>query len=272
MDKSLILISRKPVVIQIFKLICKKLNISIEISQETQVDHKVDIIVVDNEFIDDRFNILKTYTKIIGAISKNELPFEKANDFLIPVPFLPSTLESIITKQIEVLNKRSSSKMYISNVEVDDTISNDELEDEEDYAVEYLEELADDIAQDMDEETDDSIVSFATLNNGGILDTKELSNIKEMINPLDDVKEEDEENSENEWKDLSSIIDEAIDEANTVNEIYSKFEHKPIKVLLNNYDIEELSPLLALLNQDIIDSLTEGYEVNLQLKLGKIDD
>ena len=91
MNRCLILISKKPIVIQIFTLVCKKLKIKLEVLNEAQVDHEVDILVVDSDFIDDRFNILKRYTSLIGAISKEDLPFELANDFLIPLPFLPSS-------------------------------------------------------------------------------------------------------------------------------------------------------------------------------------
>lgn len=270
MSKSLILVSRKPIIIQIFTLVCKKLHIDLEVLHEAQIDHKVDLIIIDNDFIDDRFNIIKSYTKLIGAISKTELPFESANDFLIPLPFLPSTLENILEEQLDILKKRNSSKMYISNIEVED----DHISDEEEIepAVEYLESLADDIAYDMDEESDDSIVSLAALNNGGVLDTKELSNIQNIMT-TGDVHKEDfaEERVDNEWMDLSSIIDQAIDEVNTVSEIYSKFDNKPIKVLLNNFELDELTPLLNKLDQDIIDSLTDGYEINLQIKLGKTE-
>ena len=81
--KSLILISKKPVVIQIFTLVCKQLHINLEVLHEAQVDHKVDIMVIDKEFICDRFNILKSYCKRIGAISKDQLSFDIANDFVI---------------------------------------------------------------------------------------------------------------------------------------------------------------------------------------------
>ena len=271
MNKSLILVSRKPIIIQIFTLVCKKLAINLEVLADAQIDHKVDIIVMDNDFIDDRFNIMKSYAKLIGAISKKELPFESANDFLIPLPFLPSVLENILETQLDILKKRNNSKMYISNIEVPD----DEYDDEEEVepAVEYLESLADDIAYDMEDENDDSIVSFASLNGGGILDTKELSNIKNIMTKENIKNENTAENKEdNEWMDLSSIIDQAIDEVNAVSEIYSKFDNKPIKVLLNNFELDELTPLLNKLDQDIIDSLTDGYEINLQIKLGKTED
>lgn len=280
MSKSLILVSRKPIVIQIFRLVCKKLNIKLEILNEVQVDHKVDIIVVDNDFIDDRFNIVKAYAKVMGAISKEELPFGSANDFIIPLPFLPSSLEQILSTQIEVLNKRNSSKTYISNVEVDESdlsfvedLYENKVEEETEPAVEYLESLADDIAFDMEEENDDSIVNLAALNNGGVLDTKELSNIQNIMESNKEVTKEDfdSEKIDNEWMDLSTIIDQAIDEVNAVSEVYSKFDNKPIKVLLNNFELDELTPLLNKLDQDIIDSLTDGYEINLQIKLGQTE-
>ena len=247
------------------------LNIKLEVLDEVQIDHKVDIIIIDSDFIDDRFDIVKSYAKIMGAISKEQLPFGSANDFIIPLPFLPSSLEEILETQLDILKKRINSKTYITNVEVDDEIEEEYAEVEP--AVEYLESLADDIAFDMEEENDDSIVPLAALNQGGILDTKELSNIQNIMTAGSELKKADfdENKIEDEWMDLSSIIDQAIDEVNTVSEIYSKFDNKPIKVLLNNYELEELTPLLNKLDQDIIDSLTDGYEINLQIKLGQTD-
>jgi len=275
MSKSLILVSRKPIIIQIFTLVCKKLNIDLDVLSEVQIDHKVDIIIIDNDFIDDRFDIIKSYAKIIGAISKEELPFGSANDFIVPLPFLPSSLEQILLKQLDVLKKRDNTKTYISNVEVDNAVLVDDIEEPSstEPAVEYLESLADDIAFDIEEENDDSIIALAALNKGGVLDTKELSNIQNIMSSPNEVKKTDfdSEKIEDEWMDLSSIIDQAIDEVNTVSEIYSKFDNKPIKVLLNNFELEELTPLLNKLDQDIIDSLTDGYEINLQIKLGQTD-
>lgn len=279
MNKSLVLISRKPIIIQIFTLVCKKLYVTLEVLPELQIDKKVDIIVVDTEFINDRFNIIKTYSKVIGAISKEELPFEIADDFIIPLPFLPSSLQTILETQIDILNKRMNAKIYISNVEVEDTqndliIDTDKHNDTEN-AVEYLESLADDIASDMNEETDDSMVSISSLNQGGILDRSELSNIEDIINEKVNSDLENDfvelESESEDWLDLSSIIDKAIDEVNTVDDVSNTEVIKPIKLLLNNYDIEELKPLLSMLDQNIIDSLTDGNEVNLQLKFENND-
>ena len=110
--RELILVSKTPIIIQIFTLISKKLNIRLEVLSEAQIDHKVDIIVVDKEFIDDRFNILKTYTRQIGAITNEELPFELANDFTIPLPFLPSNLQTILENQLQIIIKKANTKTF----------------------------------------------------------------------------------------------------------------------------------------------------------------
>jgi len=281
-NKNLVLVSKKPIVIQIFTLVCKKLNISLEVLHDAQIDHKVDMIVLDNEFINDRFNIIKTYAKIIGAISKEELPFEFANDFIVPMPFLPSVLQEILETQIEILNKRINSKTYVSNVEVEDDDYEDEFaintmqKDDPSISVDYLESLADDIADDMREEVDDSVVSRSSVNHGGILDRNELSMIESIMgeqaefNTQNDFIDVDEE-SDDQWIDLSSIIDQAIDEVNTVDHIYNKTDNNPIKLLLNNYELDELKPLLSMLDQEIIDSLADGNEVSVLLKLDSND-
>jgi len=309
--KSLILVSKKPVVIQIFTLVCKQLHISLEVLHEAQLDHRADIVVIDKEFISDRFNILKSYGKVIGAISKEELSFDIANDFLIPMPFIPSQLYAILDKQVELLNKRAKSKVYISNVEVPDEEAgalneynmNDSYEDEfiiddlapkmpnqatvevppindEENAVDYLESLADDIAFDMEEENDDSIVSLSSLNQGGVLDNKELSMLEDIVNDTTTEQMElensapkfNEQNDEQEWLDLSSIIDQAIDEVNMVDGVAESIAQNipndgPIRVLINNYELEQLKPLLRLLDQNSIDTISDGSEVNLILKL-----
>ena len=309
--KSLILVSKKPVVIQIFTLVCKQLHISLEVLHEAQLDHRADIVVIDKEFISDRFNILKSYGKVIGAISKEELSFDIANDFLIPMPFIPSQLYAILDKQVELLNKRAKSKVYISNVEVPDEEvgalneynMNDSYEDEfiiddlapkmpnqatvevppindEENAVDYLESLADDIAFDIEEENDDSIVSLSSLNQGGVLDNNELSMLEDIVNDTTTEQMElensapkfNEQNDEQEWLDLSSIIDQAIDEVNMVDGVAESIAQNipndgPIRVLINNYELEQLKPLLRLLDQNSIDTISDGSEVNLILKL-----
>ncbi len=273
--KNLILVSRKPIVIQIFTLVCKKLQLSLEVLDEPQIDHKVDIIIVDNDFISERINVFKSYSKLIGVISKEELPYEIANDFLIPLPFLPSTLQQILDKQLDILEERGRSKVYVSNIEVpiDDEqdepkVKEENIEDQPDLAVDYLEDLADNIATDMEEETDDSMVSFSSIKQGGVLDNKELSLIEEMINDtnekrIDEMTENIDDKEEDQWLDLSSIIDQAINEVNMIDDM----DDRPLTIYLNDYEIDQLKPLLNLLDQNTIDDLSEGKEIPLILKL-----
>ena len=258
MTKSLILISSKPIIIHIFTLVCKKIGIKLEISNEVKVEENADIIIIDSEFIDNKFNNIKSYSSIMGAISKQELPFETANDFLIPSPFLPSSLELILLSQLEILNKRNNSKMYISNI------------DEIDMKLDV--EDSDSFVEDIEKDNDDCIVSLSSLNEGGILDTKELSNLQDIIKLNDDINEDDFSDTcvDNGLIDLSSLIDDAIHEVNTFSHNESKFDNEPIKVLLNNFELIELTPLLNKFNQNIIDLLIDGHDVTLQIKLGNI--
>lgn len=282
--RHLILVSKTPIVIQIFTLVCKKLNIKLEVLNEAQIDRKVDIIVIDKEFIDDRFSIFKTYSKRIGAITNEKLSFDAANDFVISSPFLPSQLEVLLDEQVQEIIKKQNSKTYVSNIEIPEETDDQKLYEDMGYedkqrdpAVDYLDTLADSITSDLNEENDESIVNYTTIedNRGGVLDNNELSKIEEMINPVNDIDavaediEIDEDEDQQEWVDLAQIIDQAIDEVNTeYDNIYDKTENKPIKLLLNNYSMHELEPLLSMLDQDIIDNLADGEEITLQLKLG----
>jgi hypothetical protein len=301
--RDLILVSKTPIVIQIFNLVCKKLSINIKVLNDTNIDHKVDILVIDKEFIDDGFSILKTYTKQIGAITNEELSFEMANDFSIPSPFLPSTLEVILQEQLSIIAQKMNTKTYVTSTESvvdddpfvmdsleplleDDTGLNDDgtlspdlgLDEDLEPAMEYLDTIADDIAMGINEENDDSIVSTVSVDKGGILDRDELSKIEGMIdlgskpslNKIENSMMEDIDLDENnaDWQDLSEIIDQAIYEVNSTEQIET-FDPstKPIELKLNNYTLEELRPLLGMLDQDIIDSITEGNEIMLKLKL-----
>ncbi|MEA3289391.1 MAG: hypothetical protein U9Q04_04330 [Campylobacterota bacterium] len=291
--KEMILVSQTPIVKQIFKLVCNKLHIKLDVLDEAQIDKKVDIIIIDKDFVDDRFNILKTYSKRIGAISKDTLPFEFANDFLIPLPFLPSQLQKILEDELETISTKEKTKTYVTNIDdnYDPNFGNDDISykpkpqeffeesNEVDPALDYIATLADGVAKEIGEETDDSIVHLNALQHTssgtGVLDKEELSKIEELINPQNDVhnvsvKPTDnyDEKNEDEWLDLASIIDQAIDEVNQNDNYLESIDDKPIKLLLNNYSMKELEPLFKLLNQNIIDKLTEGEEITLQLKIG----
>ncbi|WP_419770396.1 MAG: hypothetical protein ACNI3C_00965 [Candidatus Marinarcus sp.] len=251
---KLLLISRTAIIVKIFTLICKKLDIELTVQMDNNVDQQMDIIVIDNEYIDERFNALKPFTKKLGAIVAEELPFDKSRDFIIPRPFLPAQLQEILQDQMNIIhtdaeNAKKEAKRYnYSNTE---------------DVVDYIDSLADDIAEDIENENDESVVTFASLKKGGILDRKELDKIQNLLN-IEPTVNEIEMNDED-WLDLSEIIDKALDEVKDY-EFDLKYD-EPITLVLSKFNMDELKPLLLKLNQNSIDKLTSGGSINLELKL-----
>ena len=252
---KLLLISNTPIVIQIFDLVCKKLGLEFEKRDDNEVEEQYDIIIIDKEFVDSRFNIIKQFSKKLGAVSNEELPFEKARDFLIPRPFLPNQLQEIMQEQIQIIKDEEKE---------DFTHNRSESESATKEVVDYVESLADDIAFDIDDESDESIITVASLKDGGILDNKELNKIQDMLHS-NDIQNEVQELEEEDWLDLSDIIDKAIDDVKDYE--FEVDVNEPIKLLLNNHNMADLKPLLTKLDQNIIDSLIAGEVIDIQLKL-----
>ncbi|QOG12032.1 hypothetical protein [Arcobacter sp. FWKO B] len=251
---NLLLVTKEVIIEKIFTLVCNKLDIKLDVKSDTQITQKYDIIVLDTDFIDDRFNIIKQYTKKLGAISAYELSFDKSKDFVINRPFLPTQLFTILQTQIFNIQqdeKKVNKARIIQDFETENTIH-------------YLDSLVDDIASDIEQECDESIIPKPTIKNGGVLDSLELSKIKSLLDPkptsqattIDELDEDD-------WLDLSEIIDKALEEVKE----YQFKENKPIKLVLSQYNITELKPLFERLNQDVVDALADGKEINLILKL-----
>lgn len=258
---DLLLITKTPIIEKIFRLVCKKLDITLIVKVDLFLnkDEVFDIVIIDEEFINDDFNNLKRNTKKLGAITSEELSFEKSRDFIINRPFLPTTLEERISEQVAYIKEDNTTKEdVISSANEEEIISN------------YVESLADDVAYNIEEENDESIVSIASLNDGGILDNNELSKITEILH--DEEIEKELRYKQSDWKDINEIIDDALTE---VKEYEFDLEgnttsNEPIKVLLNNYSIEELRPFLQKFNQNIIDRLSNGEEIDVRLSL-KVD-
>ena len=249
---KLLLVCDTNIIKDIFTLICKKLNIELIIQENmalTKQDY--DFIVIDQSFIDDKFNTLKQHSKRLGAISSEELPFDKARDFLIPRPFLPTKLEFILKDEIEEIKKVILRK------------SDEELEDTEVTIPvgDYLETLVDDVYNKTEEENDESMVTFDSLNEGGVLDRDELSKINSILsNNKDVIKEID-------LKEISDIIDDALNEIKEFE--FDFLSDTKYEIILTEYKVEELKPLLSKLNQNIIDKLMKGEVIDITLKLKK---
>ncbi len=260
---TLLLISETAIVEQIFSLICGKMNVDLHVSTSTSVNEKYDLIIIDQKFIDDKFNIIKQYSKKLGAISSEDLPFDKSRDFIIPRPFLPTKLQEILEEQIKYIKEDEQEEL--ENLKKKDNY----LEDEEVTVPvnDYIETLADNIYEDIEDESDESIVNLAALKDGGVLDTSELSKINDILK--EEHLEQKDTLSENDWQDISSIIDEALDEVRHYEvDLQDVNKNSGVyNVILNNYNITELKPLLNKLNQDLVDKLSNGEEVDLKLIL-----
>lgn len=249
---KLLLICKIPIIIKIFALICKKLNISLQIQEDNNVDEKFDIIVIDSQFVDDRFNIIKQFCTKIGAISSEDLPFDKSRDFIIPRPFLPAQLQEIIQDVIETIAQD------LNQQKIQQQKHQPANEEEE-----YMDSIATYIAQDIEDENDESIVSFASLKKGGVLDSKELGRIQSLLNIEPTLNQV--EMNEEDWLDLSEIIDKALEEVKDYE--FDLNDSGSITLVLSKFTMEELKPLLLKLDQNSIDKLTTGGSINLELKL-----
>ena len=264
---NLLLICETSIIEHIFTLICKKLNIDLTIQKTNNVTEEFDFIIIDQSFIDDKFNAIKQFSKKLGAISSEELPFDKSRDFVIPRPFLPTKLESMLLEQIDIIKEENlyeenknpsnhSSSAYKENEKITTPILNyiDSLDEDNIDGREYYED-----------EEDESIISLASVS-GGILDNSELNKINDILR---------EDNIQNEinlekkdWKNISDIIDDALDEVREYEfDLNPTPPAKRYNLVLSNFNMNELRPLLEKFDQTVIDKLASGESVDIKLTL-----
>ena len=268
---TLLLISKTAIIEQIFSLVCKKLNIELTVLDNNNVNEKFDLIIIDQNLIDDKFNIIKQFSKRLGAITSEELPFDKSRDFLIPRPFLPTKLQNIIEEQLNLIKEDISN--YKDESPINTYVHNDYEEDDSvtiPIITDYVESLAEDAYLDIEESNDESVISFSAAKDGGILDTSELSKINDIL------KEEEIHNEivmgKKDWKNISDIIDEALDEVKEYEFDLIDFDSSEkqlplLKLVLSDYNIKELKPLLEKFDQKVIDDLAHGENVDIRLVL-----
>ena len=265
---TILLICETTIIEHIFTLVCKRLHLNLTVQKTNNVNEKYDLIIIDQNFIDDRFNTIKQFSQKLGAISSEELSFDKSRDFIIPRPFLPTKLESILLEQIEIIKedkqKEKNSKSFVNKYEEDEEII---VPITKNY-IESLDEQSFNDFEDeeyLEDEEDESIINPALLNIGGILDHSELSKINNILR--EDVIQNEINLEKSDWKDISSIIDDALDE---VKEYEFDLNHTPIKpynLVLSNFHINELRPLLEKFDQTVIDKLSSGESVDIRLSL-----
>ena len=258
---NLLLICKTTIVEHIFTLICKRLDIELFIQNTNEVDTQYDIIVIDEEFIDDEFNIIKKFSTKIGAISKEELSFEKSRDFIIPRPFLPTKLQTLLQDQIELIKFEIKNEAIIEN-------EFDYLEEDDECTIpilDYVDSLDEDIYSEVKEDKNDGIVNLNGLEDGGILDSSELTKINDLLYQetiMDDMSIDDAD-----WKDISEIIDDALDEVQDYEFELDKPENRITQLFLSKHSLDEVKPLLEKLDQNIISSLTSGNSIDLKISM-----
>jgi len=247
--KTIALICDVQIINRIFTLVSKKLSIDIDIITPEQLNSNYDILIVEENFTSSNIIKYKSFSKYLVAIVKDET---NAIDFdeILQKPFLPSQVERFLSKILQE---------PVSNCD----IMEDDTNTQENESLEDLIDFVDTLGDDLDEtDCSECTISQDELGHGGVLDADELSKLHEIVND-EQPPSNNHELNENDWIELSDVIDQAIDDIND----YNIDEDKPVRLLLNQYSINELSPLFNKLNQNIIDNLTDGKEITLKLKL-----
>jgi len=271
---KLLLICNTAIIEHIFNLVCKRLGIDLNIERNTKFQGKFDFIVVDQPFIGSDFLKLKRFTKKLAAINSEELSYDLPSDFVVPRPFLPTKLEAILKEQMKILkdeienghNFDTFKDSLVKDNYIEDSQSFNEMQEKEsDLAEDFFETLIEDDFDDgffrKNDLDDESIVSLNSIRQGGVLDKSELKKINSF---LDDKSENIQKLEERDWKDITDIIDDALDE---VKDYEFDLEKEDYTLVLNRFKMDELKPLLLKLNQNIIDRLARNEVINLKISL-----
>ncbi|MFA5720736.1 MAG: hypothetical protein WC920_00500 [Aliarcobacter sp.] len=271
---KLLLICNTAIIEHIFNLVCKRLGIDLNIERNTKFQGKFDFIVVDQPFIGSDFLKLKRFTKKLAAINSEELSYDLPSDFVVSRPFLPTKLEAILKEQIKILkdeienghNFDTFKDSLVKDNYIEDSQSFNEMQEKEsDLAEDFFETLIEDDFDDgffkKNDLDDESIVSLNSIRQGGVLDKSELKKINSF---LDDKSENIQKLEERDWKDITDIIDDALDE---VKDYEFDLEKEDYTLVLNRFKMDELKPLLLKLNQNIIDRLARNEVINLKISL-----
>jgi hypothetical protein len=257
-----LLISNTDIVNKIFLLVANKLAIDLEVVDQCNIEKNYDVVFVDENYLDENIIQIKSFAKKTVLVS-SKVPDINDFDHIIQKPFLPSKLQNEIENIVSNISQTKQDEEIIQEPinTIDESINEDEeLEGLVDFVDSMLDEVEEEIQGNVD---DESIILENDLGHGGVLDKNELSKLFEMVN--DDVDDSVLKEDSNDWVELADIIDKAIDDVAT----YEFEDDKPIKLILNKYSMEELRPLFQKLDQNIIDKLTQGKDISLQLRLEK---
>lgn len=256
------IISNNEIICKIFSLVSKKISLSFDVYASDDIKDDYKFIIIDDEISIDLKKI-DNHAQSLILLSERDTHSTFYNH-IIKKPFLPSTL----LQELENIIAVSQDKKIAFDEPKKQNFSN-ENEDKDStlkYESDTLESLVNNVMNDLEEDLEspeDLMIDKASLSHGGILDMDELNKLSTLLD--DSLLNDTLQNTSEDWIDLSNIIDKAIDDLEAIE--FNKI--KPINLLINKSNLIELKPLLKKLNQEIIDSLVEGEEITLKLKLEK---
>jgi hypothetical protein len=246
--KNITLITNTQIISKIFKLVSNKLNLSCTTMSDDSNLTPTDILIFDDDcFHHDemiRYKSLCSTIVVLGIENK----YEYSSCTIIKKPFLPSVLQKELDNIISAKPTPNIETIEYSHENIDDL-------------VDFIDTIDENI-QNEDENDIEINITQDKLARGGVLDKEELNILHDMIN---DSNEEIiiDEPKDNNWEELSDIIDQTIDDIQEEN----SSNNNELTLILNNYSIEELSPLLNKLNQNSIDKLSAGEELVVKMKV-----
>ena len=278
--KNITLITNTDIIKQIFTLVCNKLSLNLEIYPNDINIKKADILIYEDSNYNKSETIrYKSMCSVLAVIAKQRV-YEYEGCYLIKKPFLPSALVNNISELIDSVNSKQPKVMpkEINNIdEIEElTLDNNKSFEEENFelnsGVDDLVDFIENIEDEDQKEDEDIIIRKSDLGHGGVLDQKELTNLHNIISDNDikgsDITEElpMTNDEDGEWLELNDIIDDVIDDISSET-IIEKNEN--ILLVLNKFTMDELSPLLNKLDQDAIDKISSGNDLNITIRLEK---
>ncbi len=172
--------------------------------------------------------------------------------------------ESQLLKELDkgvALDKILASKNILDNIEYQKTKQDDNKKSEyKGFDIELNQDNKSDL-------NDDSVVKKSELGEGGILNSDDILSVQKLLNEADGKKEIigqidtlSVQTQPDEWDSISQIIDESIKE-------YTLEVKEPLRFVLNAYSIRELEPFFEKLDSEAVQSLIDGGEISLDVKL-----
>ena len=257
--KNITLITNTQIIKQIFTLVCNKLSLNLEIYEDDISINKTDILIYEDlKYEKDNIIRYKSMCETLAVIAKKRV-YEYENCYLIKKPFLPSQLVNDISELIDSLKTNIPEKADTNNIE--------DMSGEVNDLVDFIDSI-DEVKEESYFENDDIEIKASDLGHGGVLDKRELNKLHNIIS--DEVSDIDEISMDsidqnNNWLELNDIIDDVIDDIGESKEQ----DNEELLLVLNKFTMDELAPLLNKLNQDSIDKLSLGNDLNLTLRLEK---